>query len=134
MASAVKKPATAFAAGAAVGQRDPRQKSEKHLAWLRTLPSVIPSSEIVEAAHVRFDDWSVGKRPTGKAEKPHDFWALPLGRDRHREQHSGSEQAFWRRYGLDPLRICLALWAYTQNDEVGRLIITAAHSSIRGNS
>lgn len=105
-------------------QRDPRVRDPKHLAFVRSRPCCVcgwPGPNA--AAHIRMACQAVGKRDTGKAEKPSDRWTVPLcdpyfspgkGRWCHKDapdaQHSGSESAFWRRVGLDPFEIADNLW------------------------
>lgn len=114
--------------------RHPRRTSDKHLAFIRTLPSLVyphdPSP--IEAAHVRYFEARYGKRLTGKAEKPDDCWAVPLGAAAHREQHSGSERAFWSRHDIDPLLVAALLWANTGDEQACRMIIANARSIGRG--
>lgn len=116
----------AFANSPVKGQKRPRKEDGAHLRWLRTLRCVITGRRPVEAAHVRYADQAYGKRECGKAEKPDDRWALPVCPDKHREQHSGSEIEFWNRHRIDPLRVALALYNVTGDDEQGELIIRNA--------
>lgn len=104
--------------GQVIGKRDPRQRDERYLRFLRTLPCCVcgrrgPS----DAAHIRMSPPGIGKRPTGGGEKPHDHFAVPLcrpvlgvSRGCHAEQHTGSEEAFWRRAGKDPIAIAERLY------------------------
>lgn len=121
-----RRPATAFSLSPSKGQKRPRKTDDAHLKWLRTLPCVITGMRPVEAAHVRYADPSYGKRETGKAEKPDDRWAIPLHPDKHREQHSGSEREFWKRHGIDPCRVALALHAISGDDEAAEIILKSA--------
>lgn len=103
--------------------RHPRKKLDAHLAWIRTLPSLVRGLGPVEAAHIRYADAAYAKRLTGMAEKPHDMWTVPLAADAHREQHSGSERAFWQRQHINPLVVAAFLWLHSGDDEAGALII-----------
>lgn len=106
--------------------RSPRIKSEAHLAFVRTLPCTWCGDDTsTEAAHVRFGDDRAAKRPTGKGEKPHDRWAIPLCGKCHREQHTMSERKWWDEKGIDPIFICLALWAESGNHQAGEIIVRA---------
>lgn len=127
----VREP-TAFS-NAPVGKQKkrPRDHDAKHLDWIRTLPCVITGAFPVEAAHVRYADPVYGKRETGKGEKPDDKWTVPLTSAKHREQHSGNEKLFWLRHGLDPLRIALALYSCTGDEEQAHVIIREAHAAVR---
>lgn len=120
---------TAFSNAPSKGQKRPRIEDGKHLAWLRTLPCVISGRRPVEAAHIRFGDPVYGKRETGGQERPSDMWCLPVHPDLHREQHSGSEKAFWAKHGIDPCRTALALYAVTGDDEQGEIIIRNARKT-----
>jgi hypothetical protein len=112
-------------------QRQPREKCEKHLRWLRTLPCVLCRNPIeTEAAHVRMACLEVGKPYTGKGEKPSDKWAVPLCSRHHHEQHEIGEREFWLLAGIDPIRIASDLWARTGNQEAGEQICAAAHERV----
>lgn len=109
--------------------RRPRIHNEKHLAFIRTLPCIITGdATTVEAAHIRFGDPRVDKRPTGIGEKPDDVWTLPLAGAAHRDQHKGNERRFWEFWGLDPVLYALALFAVTGDHERGCAIVAAARS------
>ncbi len=108
--------------------RHPRRKSEKHLAWLRTLPSLVRGEGPVEAAHIRYADFQRGKRQTGMGEKPDDMWAVPLAASAHRQQHSTSERRFWEAHGIDPILIAAFLWLHSGDNEAGRTIIANARA------
>lgn len=96
-------------------QREPRQQSPSFLAFLRTKPCCAcrraPPSQ---AAHIRMASIEHAKRQTGKGEKPHDRWAVPLCQTCHLDgpdaQHRIGEKAFWTGLGLDPFAIAGALW------------------------
>lgn len=110
--------------------KDPRRHSEAHLAFIRTLPCLATGSQAsydkIEAAHVRYPSLRHGKRETGKAEKPHDCWTVPLSARAHREQHSGDEEEFWRRRNIDPLTVAALLWLHSGNEEAARRVINYA--------
>jgi hypothetical protein len=95
--------------------RHPRRKSEKHLAFIRSLPSLVYNDGTCEAAHIRYAEIMIGKRLTGMAEKPDDMWTVPLSSPAHREQHSMSERAFWARHGINPLIIAALLWTQSSS-------------------
>jgi len=117
---------SAFSNAPAKGQKRPRREDGKHLAWIRTLPCLVTGKRPVEAAHIRYADPVYGKRDVGKQEKPDDRWVVPLHPDMHREQHGGSEKAFWLKHGIDPCRVALALYAITGDDEQSEIIIRNA--------
>lgn len=97
------------------GQRQPRERDNAHLSYVRRLPCA--SCGIAgpcDAAHVRMPDLSRGKRYTGKGEKPSDRWTVPLCRPCHERQHSGSEAAFWDALGIDVIGLCIEIHTKSQ--------------------
>ena len=91
-------------------QRQPRERDEKHLDYIRSLPCCICGEDTtVEAAHIRSASIENGKLHTGMAEKPSDRWALPVCGDHHREQHTMNEMAFWAKYGINPFVLAITL-------------------------
>lgn len=93
-------------------QREPRQRDNKHLEFIRSLPCTICGDDTAtEAAHIRTASLAHGKSPTGMQEKASDKWALPLCGKHHREQHTMNEMTFWKRYGIDPFMTALKLRA-----------------------
>lgn len=126
MAFEIVKAPTAFALDPS-SRATARIKDERHLAWVRTLPSVI-SGEVgrCEACHIRYGDPMYRKKRTGKGQKPDDCWTVPMTPEEHREQHSMNEKAFWDAQGIDPLRIAHALYAVTGETEAAIKIIVNA--------
>lgn len=107
--------------------RQPRQHSEKHLAFIRQLPCMVCGNNTsTEAAHIRFAMPSAGKRGVGMGEKPDDKWTVPLCGKHHKEQHHIGETTFWRNEIRDPIFVALALWAATGNHELGEQIVRAS--------
>ena len=91
-------------------QKEPRQKNEKHLNYIRSLPCCICGGIDTEAAHIRIQSLEYGKRPTGMQEKSSDKWALPLCNRHHREQHDcGDELKFWDFHGINPFLLAISL-------------------------
>lgn len=101
------------------GQRQPRIRDPKYLAWIRQLPCVVTLTregrEVYgcDAAHVRTNypvaGW--GGNP-GLGSKPSDWRTVPMSRTAHREQHDcGDEQAFWSDVGIYPPDLCRELHA-----------------------
>jgi len=90
-------------------QREPRQRDNKRLAWLRTQPCVICGAINTEAAHIRIGSINHGKRETGMGERPSDIWCVSLCNAHHREQHAaGDELSWWASKGLDPFLTALS--------------------------
>ena len=91
-------------------QRQPRERDEKYLDYIRSLPCCICGDDTtVEAAHVRTGALEHGKPYTGKSEKPSDKWAVPLCGRHHREQHSMNEMDFWKCHGINPFILAMTL-------------------------
>lgn len=131
MAYELIRPATAFSV-TRTKQRKPRQKDDTHLRWVRSLPSLVPGSGHVEAAHIRYADPRYFKRETGMGEKPDDRWVVPLCAEEHRRQHAMNEQDYWIAAGIDPVFVAAMLWNNTGNDEAAEQILAQAQSTLRG--
>lgn len=109
-------------------QRNPRQKNETHLAFIRTLPCLVCLDNVhTEAAHIRYSDARVAKPNAGVGAKPHDFYCVPLCNSHHALQHNvGDERTFWNGQGIDPIVTALALYAHSGDFERGTLIVANA--------
>lgn len=124
-----RKPPTAFTVERKIRGR---QRDEKHLAYIRTLPCLVSGSNFnVEAAHIRYSDAAWRKVNPGNSAKPDDMWTVPLCAELHRldpinSQHSMNEREFWERHEIDPLPIAQALYAISGNYEAGLKIIREA--------
>jgi hypothetical protein len=127
---AIQRPATAFSLSGrnSKTRKQPRLKSDGHLKWLRTLPSLVPGDGPVEAAHIRYSDPRYAKPMVGMAEKPDDKWAIPLSASEHRRQHSMNERDYWDSVGIDPVIIAALLWCHTGDDEAAIQVISRAHT------
>lgn len=90
-------------------QREPRERDNKHLDYIRSLPCCICGGIDTEAAHIRTASPEFGKRQTGMAEKPSDKWTVPLCNKHHREQHSMEELSFWKCHGINPFVLAMTL-------------------------
>ncbi len=91
-------------------QRQPREKNERHLDYIRSLPCCVCGGIDTEAAHIRIGSPDHGKRATGMQEKSSDKWALPLCNRHHREQHdAGNELKWWASKGIDPFMLAIKL-------------------------
>src|SRR5688500_1721865 len=116
MAMQIRRPATAFSHDPTSLRKRPRAKADAHLAWIRTLPSLITGSRVhSEAAHIRYADPTWGKLFTAKGQKPDDKWAVPLSAELHRSgpeaQHDENERQWWTKHGIDPCQVAAALWS-----------------------
>ena len=108
-----------------MSQRDPRQKINAHLAFIRSLPCIVcrERTETEEAAHVRMRDPEIAKQGPGHSSKSHDFYTVPLCGQHHRDQHAMGEREFWDEAGIDPVKKALALYAHTGDHAAGCRII-----------
>lgn len=105
-----------------------RQKDERHLDFIRGLPCVVClDNTSTEAAHIRYADAKAGKRQTGLQEKSDDAFTVPLCNAHHREQHGVSERAWWGGKKIDPVKLALALYRITGDQERGEQIVAAYH-------
>ena len=105
-------------------QRRPREKNDSHLKFIRSLPCLIcDDGTTVEAAHVRYGDRSVKKPQTGIGTKPDDKYTVPLCGKHHREQHMEGERLWWSQWGIDPVKVALALYAESGDQERGEQIV-----------
>ncbi len=109
-------------------QRQPRDRSETHLAFIRTLPCIICANNIeTEAAHIRMADRSIAKPMTGIATKCDDRFTVPLCGVHHRHQHDSGERDWWIMAGIDPIKLALALYSVTGDYERGCQIVSACN-------
>lgn len=93
-----------------VGFKQPREKDNKRLNYIRSLPCCICGGINVDAAHIRIGSIGHGKRNTGMQEKPSDKWTVPLCREHHEEQHkAGNELKWWASKGIDPFMLAIML-------------------------
>ncbi len=111
-------------------QRQPRERSETHLAFIRQLPCLLcpdTHNTSTEACHVRMADRSIAKPITGIAVKPDDRFTLPMCSAHHRQQHeNGNERDYWQYAGIDPIKTALALWSVSGDYERGAEIVSAS--------
>jgi hypothetical protein len=102
-----------------------RERSESHLRFIRRLPCVCCGTSPVEAAHIRRNDPRYGKFQA-IGQKPPDSFVVPLCVRHHREgpaaQHGMGETDFWRRNGIDPEPLALALWDTTDPEKALRMV------------
>jgi hypothetical protein len=90
-------------------QREPRQRDERHLDYIRSLPCCIcGDNTTTEAAHIRTSNLELGKDDFGWG-RPSDSWVLPLCGSHHRLQHTMNEMKFWARFGIDPFVLAMTL-------------------------
>lgn len=133
MARDLLRPSTAFSLDG-LRQKQPAIKLRRHLAFVGSLPSIVPGHEGVQVAHLRYADDLIGKRSAGKGMKPSDFWVVPLAADQHRRQHDMAEREFWAEVGINPLLIAPLLFVYSQTDDwqAAQIVIRNAREISRG--
>ena len=103
----------------------------KHLDFIRGLPCVVCGNNIqTEAAHVRFADPRAAKVSAGLGRKPDDEWTVPLCGEHHREQHAGGEAIFWKRHGIDPIFVAMALKRISGDQAAGERIVQCASEPV----
>lgn len=126
MAERILRSKTAFSLGM-TGRKRPRIHTEKHLAFIRTLPCIITGrTDGIEAAHVRYPDPRFGKPDAGLGKKPDDRWTVPLHWQAHAAQHAGNERRFWEMQGIDPVLVACALWGASGDAEACSVILGVA--------
>ncbi|ALN73565.1 hypothetical protein [Aureimonas sp. AU20] len=109
-----------------------RIEDKDHLAFIRTLPSVVSFQTGVEACHIRFGEPLHRKPKTAGGRKPDDWHVLPLTPEEHREQHSMNERHWWTRQGFtDPVGVALKLYEVTGQFNEAIEIIRAARREAR---
>lgn len=106
-----------------VRQRRPRVEKPDHLQFIRELSCCICGALNPDPAHIRMAAPHLGKRDSGKGEKPDDSWVVPLCREHHDIQHSMSEKSFWSNYRINPFLLALALWHATGDVEIAESIL-----------
>lgn len=118
-----------------VRQREPREHDREYMGFIASLPCVACArwgmfKQGVHVAHLRAGSLEHDKRPTGKAEKPHDRWTTPLcpfhhtlGARKSQTYYPGGEDAFWGDLGINPFDLCLALNRAWAEGSSGRTVI-----------
>jgi hypothetical protein len=112
------RPATAFSV-ASTKQKRPRERDEKHLAFIRSLRCCLCGKPNPDPAHIRSANPIYGKRETGGGEKASDKWTVPVCREHHEQQHAaGNELLWWASKRIDPFGLALALYAASGDDDI----------------
>lgn len=96
-----------------------RHEDTKWLRELRKLPCLFTGRTDVEAAHIR-----KGAK-AGGAEKPHDYFAIPLWFKIHREEHQhGSVTTFLKYFGMYPIALFDVVRGYAKYRYLSYLVAT----------
>src|SRR5262249_36595583 len=83
-----------------------------HLEFVASQPCLVCGRKPTDPHHLRFAQ----KRALGR--RVSDEFTVPLCRLHHREaHHSRNERAWWRRLGLDALKVAETLWRKTRLPE-----------------
>lgn len=127
MALRIVRPDTAFATSRRAKEVEP-VRAPDHLAWIRTLPSVVSGEFGCEAAHLNFADQRYGKPERGKGKKADDRWVLPLTAEEHRtgphaQHRTGAERKWWDDQGIDATTLANDLWRVSGDREAAERII-----------
>jgi hypothetical protein len=112
----------------AAGQRQPRERDNVYLAWIRRLPCIrCGKTAGIEAMHIRSGYSVAGWAPTGMQEKPSDYRTAPGCRSCHRDgpdaQHRTNERKWWEALGIFPPDLCAELRAAFDADIPGDPVI-----------
>lgn len=114
---------TAFVASR--GQKRPKRDTPDHLAFVRTLPCIVDNDRCfgdTQAHHVRYTDLRFGKRDLGR-ERPDDCWTVPVCLYHHDIVHAAGEPKFWRKIGVNPLIVALALFVNSGDVDIAMEVL-----------
>jgi hypothetical protein len=94
-------------------QKPRRERSRRHLAFVRTLCCIVcgrdPPSD---PHHLKFT------QPRARGLKSGDQWTIPLCRRHHDQvEQAGNELGWWQRHGIDPTFLAGELWDISLNGE-----------------
>jgi hypothetical protein len=99
--------------------------SQKHLDWLKTLPSIVSGIEPCGDAHHLLGNLDGLPKGMGRTNKDKD--AVPVTRAEHEAAHaSGDDEKHFRDMGLDARAIAAALWRVSGDTAAGMRIIHRA--------
>ena len=105
-------------------------KDDRHLAFIRLLPSCISGERPCDAAHISAGNPLYNKKRTGGAQKASDCWAVPLTRAEHEAQtNHGDELGWWRSHGIDPFELAIKLYEVSGDLAAGVEVIRNASRS-----
>jgi hypothetical protein len=95
-----------------------RYRNREHLRTIIKQPCLVCGRKPSDPHRLRF------AQPKALGPKASNEFTVPLCRMHHREVHrAGSEQAWWKAAGIDPLKIARKFWRETRLDE-GRIAPT----------
>jgi hypothetical protein len=89
-----------------------RYRNRNHLQYVTQQPCLLCGRKPSDAHHIRF------VQPRALGRKASDEFTVPLCRFHHREVHRvGDEEAWWKKAGIDALKVARNLWKHTRIDE-----------------
>jgi hypothetical protein len=101
-----------------------RYRDKAHVQFVASRPCVVCGRKPADPHHLRFAQ----ARALGR--KVSDEFTVPVCRLHHRELHrSRNERAWWKKLGLDPIKIARHLWDRTRSSR--SIEVPAAHRSPR---
>lgn len=109
--------------------KHPRVTNRNHISFIKTLPCIVClTRRNIEAAHVKMGNPLYGKSEGGTL-RPNDVFTVSLCAAHHDEQHSMNEAEFWKALDIDPLKLALALFDSTGDEERAEAIIRSHRGS-----
>jgi hypothetical protein len=86
-----------------------RYRNKDHLRFVAQQPCLVCGRTPSDPHHLRFT------QPRALGRKVSDEFVAPLCRTHHREVHRvGDERAWWKRAGIDPIKVARKLWRKTR--------------------
>jgi hypothetical protein len=92
-----------------------RYRNKEHLRFVAQRACLVCGRKPSDPHHLRFT------QPRALGRKVSDEFVAPLCRIHHREVHRvGDERAWWKRAGIDPVKVARKLWRKTRLNEGSR--------------
>jgi ERF superfamily len=92
-----------------------RYRNQEHLRFVARQACLVCGRKPSDPHHLRY------VQPRALGRKASDEFAVPLCRVHHRAVHrAGDERAWWKRAGIDPIKVARKLWSHTRANE-GRI-------------
>jgi len=86
-----------------------RYRNKDHLRFVALQPCLVCGRSPSDPHHLRFT------QPRALGRKVSDEFVAPLCRSHHREVHRvGDERTWWKRAGIDPIKVARKLWRKTR--------------------
>jgi ERF superfamily len=88
-----------------------RYRNREHLRYVAQQSCLVCGRKPSDPHHLSFT------QPRALGRKVSDEFAVPLCRGHHRAVHrSRNERTWWKQVGIDPVKVALTLWRYTQGN------------------